>query len=427
MKIPDYSVTGKRVKKLVCVTADNNNKYYHMYEQTDNTFKVVYGRIQGSAVEHSYPIKDWDKIYRTKTKKGYEDITHLYTEEIEEQLNETDDVTKIADIQNSLVKQLIEDLQAYANKTIKENYTVSQSEVTQLQVDEAQSVINTIVTLIDNNTSCIELNEQFLKLYRIVPRRMANVKDHLVSCDNSDNYSIENVQKMIDSEQKLLDVMIGQVESIKKQKELSKSSEKTQNSKPANILDALGLTIDVAKDEEVNIIKKMMGPNAKQLKKAFRIINNKTEDVFNNHLKKSKNKTTEMFWHGSRNENWFNIIQSGLLIRPAGAITTGSLLGNAVYFANKAQKSIGYTSLSGSYWARGGSNKAYLAIYEVHVGNQKHIKDYDPSWNNLTYATIQMDNYDSVFAHGGSYLRNDEITIYNISQSTIRYLIEIGN
>jgi hypothetical protein len=36
-------------------------------------------------------------------------------------------------------------------------------------------------------------------------------------------------------------------------------------------------------------------------------------------------------------------MQTGLLIRPSGAIS-GSMFGDGIYFADKAQKSIGYSS-----------------------------------------------------------------------------------
>jgi hypothetical protein len=38
-----------------------------------------------------------------------------------------------------------------------------------------------------------------------------------------------------------------------------------------------------------------------------------------------------LYWHGSRNENWFNIMQTGLLIRPSGAVHTGSMFGDGIY------------------------------------------------------------------------------------------------
>jgi poly [ADP-ribose] polymerase len=45
-------------------------------------------------------------------------------------------------------------------------------------------------------------------------------------------------------------------------------------------------------------------------------------------------------------------MQTGLLIRPSGAVHTGSMFGDGIYFADKAQKSIGYSSLSGSHWTK---------------------------------------------------------------------------
>ena len=67
----DYTIPGKKVAKLVCVSDSNNNKFYNMFEQNDGTFKVVYGRVQGTESEYSYPMKDWNSKYRDKIKKEY--------------------------------------------------------------------------------------------------------------------------------------------------------------------------------------------------------------------------------------------------------------------------------------------------------------------------------------------------------------------
>ena len=84
-------------------------------------------------------------------------------------------------------------------------------------------------------------------------------------------------------------------------------------------------------------------------------------------------------------------------------------------------------SLRGSYWTNGGSNKGYLALFDVHVGNQKHIKTHDSSCYKLSKKVMDNEGYDSVYAHGGVDLRNDEFIIYNGKQCTIAYLIEIQN
>ena len=96
-----------------------------------------------------------------------------------------------------------------------------------------------------------------------------------------------------------------------------------------------------------------------------------------------------------------------------------------IYFANKAQKSIGYSSLRGSYWAGGSSNKGYLALFDVHTGNQKHITKHDSSCYSLSKSVMDREGTDSVYAHGGIDLRNDEFIIYEASKCTISYLIEM--
>lgn len=62
------------------VTAENNNKFYELYEQDNDTFEVHYGRVGGSKSVATYPIAQWAKKMREKLAKGYVDQTHLYAE-----------------------------------------------------------------------------------------------------------------------------------------------------------------------------------------------------------------------------------------------------------------------------------------------------------------------------------------------------------
>lgn len=428
MKIADYTVPGKQVKKLICVSADNNNKYYNLFEQNDGTFIAQYGRIKGTEVTHTYSMCEWDKIYRSKTKKGYQDVTHLYTEAVAQKIDDAgNNSTQVAAIQNAMVKQLFDDLQAFAKKTVQANYTVSQDDVTQAQVDEAQNIINKISVAMTNSTNKDELNGLLLNLYTIIPRKMDNVRNYLLR-DYTTKNDIKLAHDLIDNEQKLLDTMAGQVAMIKKQRESAeKSKDPAEAKKTTDMLELLGLEVAEANPKEIEVIKKMMGPNASQFRKAFKVINKKTEKQFTSFVESAKNKKTEMFWHGSRNENWFNILQTGLLIRPSGAVHTGSMFGDGIYGANKAQKSVGYTSLSGSCWARGSANKAYLALFDFHVGNQKNITHHSSDCYTLNKSKLNKDGFDSVYAHGGADLRNDEFIVYDAAQVTVRFIVEISN
>ena len=294
-------------------------------------------------------------------------------------------------------------------------------------VDEAQAAVDKITKMLKRGADVEPINDELIRLFRIIPRKMARVQDHLIrSLDEKSD--LKEAQRMISDEQDTLDVMAGQVninrlndDAVKKDKKVDKKDVKE------NILEKLGLEIEPASDDEIKEIRQFMQSNASQLKKAFKVVNKKTQIVYDAHLSKFKSKNEQLYWHGSRNQNWFNIMQTGLLIRPAGAIHTGSMFGDGIYFANKAQKSIGYSSLRGSYWTGGGDNVGYLALFRTNVGKQKHIHRHDYSCYSLNQKKIEREGYDSVYAHGGADLRNDEFIIYEAQKCSIAYLVEIGN
>ena len=60
-----------RMVKLIRVTAGNNNKYYEMCENDDDTFTVHYGRVGGIRSKATHPMAHWDKKFREKVAKGY--------------------------------------------------------------------------------------------------------------------------------------------------------------------------------------------------------------------------------------------------------------------------------------------------------------------------------------------------------------------
>jgi poly [ADP-ribose] polymerase len=401
-----------------------------MFEQSNNTFVAQYGRVQLTEVTHTYPISDWDKIYKSKTKKGYKDVTHLFKEIIAEKTAEAasagETVTQV-EIQNRAVKALFDRLMAYAKKTVAENYTVTQESVTQAMVDEAQLHINELNKMLGSKSSIEELNKKLIELYTTIPRQMSNVRDHLIKSYTSKS-DIEHVDRMMKKEQDLLDTMAGQVQLIRQQKDAAKNAPKNVETKQTvDMLSAMGLTVDEVNADEIKIIKNMMGPNANQFRQAFRVSNATSQKRFDEQIANAKNKKTELFWHGSRNENWFNILQTGLLIRPSCAVHAGSMFSDGIYFADKAKKSIGYSSLRGSYWSGGSSNEGYLALFEAHIGSQRHIYKHDTSCYSITHENLKKQGFDSVFAHGGADLVNNEYIVYKPEQCTVKYIIEISN
>lgn len=411
-----------KVVKLIMITPENNNKFYHMTENSNGTFTAEWGRVGASGQSQEKSMSQWDKVYREKVGKGYKDNTDLFVVESTSEDTKTKGSKSVKDFLKSRatsVINIVKKLQGWAKGSIEENYTVTSENVTQKQVDKAQSLLNDIVKYDLKKTNISEFNNILIEFYGIVPRKMKKVADHLVKADDDLK---ERKNKIVTEEQATLDVMAGQVLLNSNIKETVEEEAIVET----DIIQASGLEIvEVVDSAIIKQIKSLMGPNSGQFKAAFEFKNVNTHTKYDKHLGAAKNKKEELFWHGSRNENWWSIVTTGLLIRPSNAVATGSMFGDGIYFADKFQKSYGYSSGRNSYFAKGSSNEAILALYTVHVGEQKNIKKHDSTCYSLNWNRIQKEGFDSVFAHGGADLRNNEYIVYQSQQNTIKYLVVV--
>jgi poly [ADP-ribose] polymerase len=420
-----------KVCRLILVEVNNNpkkgvakqsNKFYNMEDSGTGVINVEYGRVDKTCTKITQPTSKWDSIIKSKVKKGYKDITHLVAE-VEE--GEGDSPAELAQIADSVINTLFAQLQAFANKTITESYKVSAHKVTQMMVDEAQAKVDEIAVHLagpQTNKAVNKFNDLLIDLFHIIPRKMEDVSAWLVDTKLEDDAMLERCKNLLGKEQSTLDVMAGQVVVNTKTDEDKEITVEVKK----NILDALGLTAKAATATDIASIKKLMGDSNHKFKKAYKVVNKNTQKMFDTHMKTVQDNTTELFWHGSRNENWLNILSTGLLIRPSGAVYSGSMFGDGIYFADKAQKSIGYSSLRGSHWTGGKANTGYLALFSVHVGRQKNITRHNSSCYSLNARKLQDEGTDSVFAHGGADLRNNEYIVYTPQQTTVSFLVEIG-
>jgi len=404
-----------RVAKLIMVTGENNNKFYDMVENPDGSITSTWGRVDVTSTVTQYPVgkKKWETLLKSKIKKGYRDVTELRAA--------TTTKSDFAIIGMPSVDAIVKELQAFANKSVQQNYTISSEAVTPQMVVAAQDVMNALIPLLVVGKGTKAINDRLIDLYSVIPRKMKKVQQHLLSFDKLTKGNMTEAEHLIANEQATLDVMGGQVNVVAAQKQtgVAKQAE--------TILDAMGLAIEIPSDADVRSIKKYLGRNSGQYRKAFRVINTRTQGKFDKAVGKAKNKKVAQYWHGSRNENWWSIIDSGLVLRPTNAVITGKMFGYGVYFADKAQKSIGYSSLRGSYWSGGSANKGFLSLFDVHMGAELRIRHHTSWCHNLSKANLRKrGQYDSLYAEGGADLRNNEYIVYDDAQCTIRFLVEIG-
>lgn len=398
---------------LVMCTAANNNKYYNLFPEGDS-FRVEYGRIDATKTTKTYHMSKWNAQISSKLKKGYQDVTDLKKDLVQE-ISSANPESPYREIENAAIRAIVEKLQNMARETIQKNYTVKASAVTQDMVDAAQKIIDALA----NTSSAIEeFNANLLKLFTVIPRKMGNVRDCLAD-------KPEDFAQIISKEQDLLDVMRGQI-YVKQDDEPVTTVEKKQQT----ILEELGLAMEEATVDDVAMIKTLMNESAGKFRKAWRVTNLKTQERFDKFVADNNIKDTRLLFHGSRSENFWSIIKTGLVLRPTNAVITGKMFGYGCYYAPKCAKSIGYTSLSGSYWAHGGNNTAYMALFYVAYGTPYDVYNFDSKYYSLDYNKLQQFKPGANCLHAHSdrgMLRNDEIVVYKEEQMTIKYLIEIGN
>lgn len=419
---------------LVMVSDQNNNKYYNLENNGDGTFTAKWGRVEGHETSKVYPISKWQSTINSKLKKGYKDVTHLMTEVIEDskvEENTSKTVDKFSSITIESIKEVIKRLYHYANQVVESSYKVKSNVVTQAMIDEAQKLID----LLSNNKDSFTLedfNKILLDLFTTIPRSMKDTRDYLAQ-----DMDEETIQKIIMREQDTLDSLAGMVYVPKSQQKDEGIEQVEQQKTEQNILQEMGIEMEETSAQEDEMLKKLMGDSSDKFYKAWRVRNKEAEEKYQDFIQKHNITKSKLLCHGSRNANWFNILKLSLMIRPSNAIYTGSLLGDALYMSNPENyhggviKSIRYSSLDG-YWSREYQNCGFIAFFEVATGNSYDIYSFDSKYHTYNLEKLQKDcpgawslHLHGV-GHGGvSTVINDEITVYNKEQVSIRYLVEI--
>lgn len=420
--------TALAEKYLIMVNPEkNNNKFYRMVDMGNRTWGAYYGRIGEQQGESTYsnhvarPFEYPDYMYAIKLQekllKGYRDKTECHrTGSVK-----THRIVEFSNINDPKVAELIEKLMSYAKKVISQNYTVVSADVTLQMISEAKKELDAL-----RNAKTLEsFNAHLLELMHIIPRRIDGYGTYGVASVMARNTA--EFCRIILREESLLDVMAGQVN-------VNENRKRSPN-KSVDILEAMNIEIHVAKQEQIQEVKKQLNDSLKpKLSGVYRVINKRTQAAFDNYLKLQKeagNRTAvRQFWHGSRNENWISILQDGLMLNP-DAIITGKMFGNGIYFASSAAKSWGYTSIG--KWARRSLNQAtnsvFMALYATAYGKPYEVFSHTGGWLNYNYLKLHHDHPECSCVHAKAdkgMLHDDEIIFYREDQVTINYICEFA-
>ena len=370
------------------VTQNNNNKFYMMTPLSDGTWQASWGRIGASKSSCIFQAWQWDSKYAEKIHKGYTDISDVYFSKDEQEKSEGDSHQK-----TSVGKALMQMLSDLAHRFVRGNYDIDESHITQAMVSSGRRILDEMVETSD----VAQFNELLSRLFRTIPRRMQDTRFAFARVPDD----LEGIRRR---EATMLDSISGMARTTQRGDDDS------------------DLIIEEATEREVLAIKAKMGSDCGMCRRVWRVTNPATEAKFD--VYKGK-KDTRLLWHGSRSENFRSILLNGLLLNPQAPVT-GKMFGYGLYFAPSFRKSLGYTSLRGSYWAGGKASTGLLALFEVATGRTYDIHSYSGELGTFHQNDISNKGCDSLYAHKGAMLHNDEIVVYREDACTIRYLVEVS-
>lgn len=406
---------GKSYRQAYLIKIDpvnNHNVQFIMEETPDGRLIFSKGRVGARPVTGSYKISVWDKLYEKMLKQGFVDKTNEYDMSSDKASPEPEE-DNIGSDDPDVIK-FVKKILSFAKKKVKETYSITMNLVTSKMLSDASDIILKMNELAkDNKEDEIDLVVAFrelqMRLFYIIPRKMQDVSEALAS-------SHDDFEEIIKNERELL--MLARSESN------SEQDKKEPKKKGKSLLERFNLSIRrCTKEEEENIKKHMDRYSQPKFRRAFRVINFITEAAQKKWMDENDVTEVHFLYHGSKNFLIWAIMTMGLLLNPDAPIT-GKMFGWGIYFANKAIKSLNYTSLSGSTWAHGSSKTAYLFVFKVAYKNPKHVNAWSSYMGSLDAKKIKP--HDALHAHKGQSLKEDEIIVYNQAQVTIQYVIELA-
>ncbi len=164
----------------------------------------------------------------------------------------------------------------------------------------------------------------------------------------------------------------------------------------------------------LTLIQRMMGAGKSNFGAVFSVRQATTEEDFNAHVRKRPNRKTLALWHDC---------PDGLsMLQPDGVIRTAAKVrqpfGQGIRFTDQFRQA--------RLWPDGRQRIVYGAICEVHLGNQLELTTHKPEQVTPLFLNSLDDHYDSVLVRQDNPLHTNEFIVYNPSQYTIRYLVQIN-
>lgn len=407
-RIPYTSQSTYSPCYLACIHPQSNNyKAYYLeqrladgrivarYESIDKFLEGKYREVKDPYPSYMYWVRYYEKI-----SKGYIDQSEIYFNKTATQPTPKPVTTTPTNASEELYALLYN----YALKRVEKSLT--SVHVTVKQVKTARKIFKKLGSF----KTVRAFNKHLQELLILSPRKRDPLHDDVadfLARDKSD------MARIIMREEDLLNAMEVLVKGEdNKGKGFSKTSFKD-----------FGVEVFEANDKQRQEVLDMLSPSVKaKVGRIWRIKPLEQEKRFAEYCKKRGIKEKRKFCHGSRNENWSRIIEEQKLqLRPQNVVITGKMFGIGSYYGPD-YKAVNYTSLRGSTWARGNSDRGFMGIFATAYGNPLMVKTWGGDYSN----ECKSGRYDCVHATPrNTGLKAEEVIFYDEDATCLNYLVEL--
>lgn len=397
-------------------TASGKNETVRM-ERSGDMFWTIQGdtgvRWNNKAKKRQYPMSMWDEVYARYRRDGW----ILYdTQKREKVTVGKKDMSvngkKYRPIEDPGAAEIVSRLIGYAKQMIEEEYQKTINDVPDWAFAEAKKCLDELAMGYKDMTNK-DFNAILTHIFAVLPRRIDVMAKYIAAKDATS----QDRAVIIENERERYNILHTMLRGGK-----------TDPQGTETILDAYGIQLRPFTEDETDHACQLMGDQSRQFLRGWRVMNVKTEKVFNNFCLQeglTESHGIDLLFHGSRSENWWSILANGLTINPIGVVITGKAYGYGTYFAPDAIKSLGYTDRVGAKWTNGHMQTGFLGIYKVATGNRYdgHLgTDSSLNWDKL--QKIQPGAHCTWAKNRYSGFRMDEVIVYKDEQSTIWGLLE---
>lgn len=457
-----FDITGSKAK-----TKGTSNKQYYMEidESNDGRAQIhfSYGPTGGRQTifwrlfsDYLTAKTEFDKIIKSKKKKGYVEIdvaqSVIGSEEAQKQtkdvvLKNAPKVTKNGSSLHPETARVISKLMGSTNSFVIKTLKCPLGQLSNAQIDEGRDKLNQAKVIVAQDSLKESDKDKLERLtndfYGLIPHNLGS------GARGQMTHLLLDTQAKIDQKEYDLDTLLDakvigatltstssydQYESLETEfsfidhsdsvfewlNDLIQATRATNHKYLGKIV--LRNAWDIQRKNERNIFIKHAEIIASECGK--QVIPGQMKDLVLarkdlNNPSLYKNANVIPLFHGTRTQNISGILKQGMMIRPSGVVITGAMYGNAIYKSSSSTKSINYTDIKSSYWAKGFDDKAFLFLSDCALGNQLLAKG--PGM----YSLKSIQPHHSVWAKGGqSGVINDEMMLYRTDQHNLRYLLE---